>query len=132
MKNWSALACFRREASRRCWAYYRCISLFNKVYGVSDTYVGRSIGLRDRQCLYWKIQGRSGANAGEMSCADTIEAAVACAWILSIESSGKRESLLDISSTRRLQRMSSSFVIAGVSKELGRMRENYTENGYLW
>ena len=54
-----------------------------------------------------------------MGWADTVEAAVACAWALSIESFGKRVSLLDICSTRRLQRMSSSFVIAGVSKGMG-------------
>ena len=35
---------------------------------------------------------------GEMSCAETVEAAVAYAWALSIESSGKRVSLLHISS----------------------------------
>ena len=56
---------------------------------------------------------------GEMSCAGTVEAAVACAWALSIESSGKRVSLLHISPSKRLQRMSSYFVIAGVSKGMG-------------
>ena len=50
-----------------------------------------------------------------MSCADIIEATVVCAWALSIESSGKRVSLLYISSTRGLQQVSPSFVIAGVS-----------------
>ena len=67
-----------------------------------------------------------------MSCADTVGVAVACVWALSIESSGKRESLLYISCTRGLQRMSSSFVIAGVSKGMATHEGKLVENGYLW
>ena len=92
----------RLELSRYCWAYYSCTSLFGKIQSVNDAFVGGSIGLNDPQCSYWKIQDGTGANAGEMSWADTVEAAVACVWALSIESSGKRVSLRYIPSTRRL------------------------------
>ena len=57
--------------------------------------------------------------AEEMSCAYIVEAAAACALALSIECSAKRESLLYISSTRSVQRMFTSFVIAGVSTGMG-------------
>ena len=67
-----------------------------------------------------------------MSCVDTVEAAVACAWALSIERSGKGVSLLHISSTRRLQRMSSSLVVVVVSKGTGTHGGKLVENDYLW
>ena len=67
-----------------------------------------------------------------MSCADTIGVAAACVWALSIESSGQRVYLLYISSTRGLQRMSSSFVIAGVSERMETHEGKLVENGYLW
>ena len=69
---------------------------------------------------------------GEMSCADTVGVAVACVPALTIESSGKRVYLLYISSTRGLQRMSSSFVIAGVNKGMETHEGKLVENGYLW
>jgi len=69
----------------------------------------------------------------ETNCADTVEVAVACAWALSIESSGKRVSLLYIPSTtgRGRERMSSPFVIAGVSKGMRTDGGKLEEDGYL-
>ena len=84
-----------------------------KGLSIYNASLGGSIILSDRYRSYWKIQGGTRANAGEIGWLETIEATVACVSALSIEGSGEREALLYIHFARGLQRMFFSFAIAG-------------------